>query len=98
VDKDEMHDTIEEMNKDTCAAFALFWNMCRSWLPAGIIDDIDNFVINSGLPPMHPDVQEGHEGEYNIKRDDGLTISFTGVCLAPPMGLAANNYARWMFN
>jgi hypothetical protein len=92
-DKEEMPDTIEELNQDTCAAYALFWNMCQSWLPAEITDEIDDFTVNSGLPPMNPEVQEGHDGDYSFTVD-GPTVNFSGVRLAPPSGLIANNYAR----
>jgi hypothetical protein len=88
-----MQDTIEELDYDTCAAFTFLWNLCCSWLPPVIIDDINSFVENSGLPPMNRDIQEVHEGGYNITIDD-LTISFAHVSLAPPMGLTAHNYAR----
>ena len=88
-----MQDTIEELDQETCAAFAFFWNMCCSWLPPVIIDDIDNFILTSGLPPMNHDVQETHEGNYNCTIGDH-NINFKHVRFAPPMGLAANNYAR----
>lgn len=91
-----MQDTIEDINENTCAAFALFWNICRSWLPPIIIDDIDKFTIGSGLPPMHPDIMEGHDSDYQITIDK-LTFTFSNARLAPPMGLTANNYARCVF-
>lgn len=46
-----MGDTIEELNQDTCAAFALFWNMCLSWLPPEITADISGATLGSGAPP-----------------------------------------------
>ena len=93
-DKTKVQDTIEELNEDTCAAFALFWNLCRSWLPDEIINDIDASTLSLGLPPMAPTVQDSHDGGYHITLPDGLTVSFSDVRLAPPMGLTANNYAR----
>ena len=59
-----MQDTLEELDKDTCAAFALFWNLCHSWVPAEIIDDIDTFTIGAGLPPMDSKIQDTHTGNY----------------------------------
>ncbi|KAF8331270.1 hypothetical protein F5887DRAFT_895022 [Amanita rubescens] len=94
-DKGSMEDTIEDINQNTCAAFALFWNICRSWVPPTIIDDIDKFTIGSGLPPMHPDIIEGHDSDYQITINQ-LTFTFSNARLAPPMGLTANNYARFI--
>jgi len=93
-DKATRQDTIEELNEDTCAAFALFWNLCRSWVPPEVIQDIDTFTLGLGLPPMAPKAQDSHSGDYHITLSNGMAISFSDVRLAPPMGLTANNYAR----
>ena len=45
---------ISELARDTAAAFALFWNLCQSWLPPVIVSDINKFVAMHSLPAMDP--------------------------------------------
>lgn len=85
---------LSELARDTAAVFALFWNLCRSWLPEEIIRDIDNFVATHGLPGMDPGaIAPAPEGAYSITIEDA-TFAFHDVQLAPPMGMMASNYAR----
>ena len=85
---------LSELAQDTAAVFALFWNLCRSWLPEEIISDIDNFVTADGLPGMDPGpITPAPEGAYSITIED-TTFDFHNVQLAPPMGMMASNYAR----
>ncbi len=85
---------ISALARDTAAAFALFWNLCRSWLPDEIIRDIDDFVAAHGLPSMDPTaITPTQDGAYTIAIGD-TNFDFHDVRLAPPMGVMASNYAR----
>ena len=87
----------EEVNNDISAAFALFWNLCRFWLPSTIIADVDNFMQESNIYPMAANSAEkpygNLNGKYIITVDD-TEFEFTDACLAPPAGVVSQNYAR----
>lgn len=86
---------ISELARDTAAVFALFWNLCRSWLPAEIISDIDKFIAAHSLPAMDPAATTpAQEGSYKVTIGD-TDFDFHNVRLAPPMGMMASNYARY---
>lgn len=85
---------ISALARDTAAAFAVFWNLCRSWLPDEIICDIDKFVAAHGPPSMDPTATApAQDGAYTITIGDAA-FDFHDVRLAPPMGVMASNYAR----
>ncbi|KAF8315567.1 hypothetical protein F5887DRAFT_1072859 [Amanita rubescens] len=83
-----------EINANVSAAFALFWNLCRFWLPDPVIDDIDNFMETTGIYPMDGNSRTGKlDGKYTIVAGD-LEFEFTDARLAPPAGVVSQNYAR----
>ncbi|KAF8326288.1 hypothetical protein F5887DRAFT_1084600 [Amanita rubescens] len=83
-----------DLNKRTSSAFAFFWNLCRAWLPEEIITDIDAWLTRTQAPAMDATRQfDSHEGSYDLIVD-GIPFQFTDVCLAPPCGVMARNYAR----
>jgi hypothetical protein len=87
-------ETLSELARDTAAAFALFWNLCQSWLPSEIIQDINNFIAKEELPPMDPaGPTPAQDGAYRVMIED-TSFDFSDVRLTPPMGVMASNYAR----
>ena len=87
-------DDVDELNYNTSAAFAFFWNLCRFWLPDIVIDDIDGFMRDTKIFPMVPNPQIGQlEGKYTVMVDD-VEFEFHDARLAPPAGVVAKNYAR----
>jgi hypothetical protein len=83
-----------DLDKRTSSAFAFFWNLCHAWLPKEIIADIDNWLTKTSAPAMDATHQlHSHEGSYDLIVD-GIPFKFTDVCLAPPSGVMARNYAR----
>lgn len=91
-------DLRSDMNRDISAAFALFWNLCRFWLPDTIIADFDKFMQDTNIYPMNGDpLALGKlEGKYTITFDE-TEFEFTDARLAPPAGNVSTNYARYMF-
>ena len=86
---------IERMNYRTSSAFALFWNLCRSWLPQEIIADIDEFMSSTGISAMDGNRRlSSIDGDYEATVG-GLTYKFSNVRLAPPQGVMAANYSRY---
>ncbi|KAF8341801.1 hypothetical protein F5887DRAFT_1076389 [Amanita rubescens] len=84
---------LEDFDYECSSAFALFWNLARSWLPGEIIQDFDDFIESEGLPPMNSEFQtDGLDGTYTavIK---GVRYNFTDARLAPPQGYFGGNYA-----
>jgi hypothetical protein len=89
---------VEDLDQRTAAAFALFWNLSRSWLPEPIIRDFDDFIKKNGVPPMNRQwTTPTQEGSYKVTIE-GVTFDFDDAHLAPPMGLVASNYARYGAN
>jgi hypothetical protein len=84
----------QKLDYQTSAAFALFWNMCRNWLPDCVISDIDQFVETTGLYSMDSNQRlGGRNGEYTIPIHN-TSFTFSNAQLAPPTGVMAQNYAR----
>lgn len=85
---------VDTLAHQTSAVFALFWNLCRSWLPGGIIGDFDDFIRKNGFPAMNRDWKTtSREGSYEVVIGE-TSFNFHDVELAPPMGLMASNYSR----
>lgn len=83
------------MNYQISSAFALFWNLCRAWLPDEIIADFDKFMTETGIAAMGGDRRSCTlDGDYEAMVD-GQTHKFSDVRLAPPQGAMAVNYARY---
>lgn len=83
----------DKMNKNISAAFALFWNLCRFWLPPVVINDIDKFMEDTKIYPMDGSARTGKlSGKYEVIVD-GVEFEFTDARLAPPAGVVAQNYA-----
>jgi len=86
---------VDTMNYKISSAFALFWNLCRAWLPADIIADFDKFMTETGITVMGGDRHScALDGDYEAMVD-GQTYKFSDVRLAPPQGAMAVNYARY---
>ncbi|KAF8351718.1 hypothetical protein F5887DRAFT_874065 [Amanita rubescens] len=88
-------DLRDDMNRDISSAFALFWNLCRFWLPDTIIADFDQFMQDTNIFPMNsnPSALGMLDGKYTILVDD-TEFEFTDARLAPPAGNVSKNYAR----
>ncbi|XP_006463317.1 hypothetical protein AGABI2DRAFT_55728, partial [Agaricus bisporus var. bisporus H97] len=88
-------------NVKGASAFALFWNMVRTVAPVEVLNDFDNFLQSSGIWRMDArgEIPYNHktgQGNYTIELPDGLAFTFHGAELAPPAGICARNYARFM--
>ncbi|KAF8347507.1 hypothetical protein F5887DRAFT_881786, partial [Amanita rubescens] len=85
---------VDNLAQQTSAVFALFWNLCRAWLPDEIISDFEDFIHKNGLPAMNRDWKTTtREGSYEVVIGE-TSFNFHDVELAPPMGLMASNYSR----
>ncbi|EKM74530.1 hypothetical protein AGABI1DRAFT_14922, partial [Agaricus bisporus var. burnettii JB137-S8] len=82
-------------------AFALFWNMVRSVAPGEVIDDFKHFLRTSKIRRMDArgnllyNPKTGR-GNYRVDLSSGLAFTFHDAELAPPAGVCARNYARFM--
>lgn len=103
--KDLPKEVITDLNYRSSSAFALFWNLCKGTLPAPIIDDFHSFFEREDMLRMNPaagaaeDFASGKNhrvtGDYSIQIGDEKFV-FKNVELAPPSGVFARNYARFM--
>jgi hypothetical protein len=87
----------EEVNNDISAAFALFWNLCRFWLPSTIIANVDNFMQESNIYLMAANSAGKSYGNLDgkyIVTVDNTEFEFTDVRLVPLAGVVSQNYAR----
>lgn len=76
------------------SAFALFWNMTRSFGPPEVVKDFENFMEVLGIPAMDPALyRPGPAQEYTVPVN-GTNIVFTNAHMAPPQGAFARNYGR----
>lgn len=90
----------DEENKVGSSAFALFWNMVRTVAPNEVLDDFDDFLHTLGIRRMDGggvmphDIETGR-GDYTIEIPN-FSFTFHGAELAPPGGVCARNYARYV--
>jgi hypothetical protein len=84
------------LNYDTSSVFALFWNMLRNTIPPFIINNtiecfdrmkIHRMDSNERLPTGR--------GKYTVTVDD-IQVDFHNAELAPPRGVMAINYVRFI--
>ena len=67
------------MNYRMSLAFVLFWNLCQSWLPQGIIADIDEFMSSTGISALDGNhCLSSIDGDYKATVG-GLTYKFSNV-------------------
>jgi hypothetical protein len=86
----------DDLNANVSAAFALFWNLRCFWLPPVVICNIDDFMEETNMCSMSPDICPGKiEGKYMVTVDD-IEFEFADARLAPPGGIVSKNYARWV--
>lgn len=91
-------ETVQNLDTDTSAVFAMFWNMCRAWLPDEIIKDIDAFTRRTRIPLMDGGHRiDANTGKYAVFID-GIEIEFYDALLAPPTGVMSTNYARFVLD
>lgn len=77
------------------SAFALFWNMIRSFGPPEVVADFENFIKTYGIYPVDPQIgRSGPKGQYSVPIN-GTTVLFTNAHMSPPQGAFARNYARY---
>src|SRR6266550_9410439 len=75
----------EDLDVATSSVFAMFWNICRAWLPCFVIQDIANFTSSNHIALM-----DGHHkkdttyGTYTVNIND-IEIEFHDALLAPPL-------------
>lgn len=81
------------------------WQWIRSTLPTEVLDDINNFADDSGLPRTDPDnptaalppLEKGNDehllGECSVTIN-GDELEFSNAELAPPAGVAGKNCSR----
>ena len=87
---------IHKLDFESSSVFALFWNMAKTHFPDAIIKDTTDFFTSIGACGMDADSgAKATKGIYGLEVD-GLNIEFHGVDLAPPMGVFASNYAKWV--
>ncbi|KAJ3875338.1 hypothetical protein F5051DRAFT_333991 [Lentinula edodes] len=78
---------------EASSVFAVFWNLVRAHAPREVIDDLEEFVIKSGIYRMDEHVHGGGgEKKYTVPVN-GVELTFSGADMAPPSGVFARNYA-----
>jgi hypothetical protein len=89
---------VQSLDYQTSSAFAIFWNLCRAWLPAEIIEDITQYMGKTKIPSMDASRSlSSRTGAYTVIAD-GAKFEFSNVDLAPLTGVMARNYSRCDFN
>ncbi len=81
------------------SAFALIWNILRKRLPPEIQKEWIGWLKNGKFPAMNPEWADhaDNRGSYSICVK-GETIKFNNAELAPPTGVMAQNYARYVWD
>ena len=90
---------IEGLDYETSSVFTLFWNMCKHRLPAGIIDDIEDYMAETGIRRMDGNglmasAQDPSKGDFIVSAGDAVQFKICEADLAPPTGVFAANYSR----
>lgn len=92
----------EMINYEASSAFAVLWGLARSQLLPEIVADFDNFLEKIG-PELRMDgdktmgVDKSGRGKYKITLDEGeREFEFHNAELAPPTGVMAENYCRYV--
>ncbi|KAJ3897355.1 hypothetical protein F5879DRAFT_927907 [Lentinula edodes] len=71
---------------EASSVFAVFWNLVRAHAPREVIDDLEEFVIRSGIYRMDEHVHGGGgEKKYTVPVN-GAELTFSGADMAPPSG------------
>ncbi|KAF9074235.1 hypothetical protein BDP27DRAFT_1214783 [Rhodocollybia butyracea] len=87
----------EKVQYKASSAFALFWNLVKSLGPQEVVDDLEDFVKKHNLYKMDPAVLRGGRiRTYTVDVDGEVPIIFRNADLAPPSGVFARNYARYV--
>ncbi|KAK7441587.1 hypothetical protein VKT23_016579 [Stygiomarasmius scandens] len=73
-------DDISSLRYEQASIFALFWNLVRNIFPSEIIGTFDEFIKSNNL----------------VRMDDGIFSGGGGADMAPPSGVCASNYARYV--
>ncbi|KAI1504255.1 hypothetical protein F5X99DRAFT_406324 [Biscogniauxia marginata] len=80
----------KQLNDRAQGMAGLAWNMMKSRLPPEIIADYNDTIFDNDFPRM----DMGREDESFTFRVGGKDVTFEGLELPPPSGIAAINYAR----
>ncbi len=102
-DRSAHENDASEMHYRCSAAFALFWNLCKSVVPDEIIKDFVTYLRELGIGRMDGDgvmaCDDEGKGSYKVEIETGpdkerRVFEFKNVDLAPPTGVSGENYAR----
>lgn len=94
LDKSLDEETKDVYRTESSSAFALFWNMVRSFGPREVVEDFEKFMEKEGIYAMDPAIGRcGPERQYTVPVN-GINILFTKAHMAPPQGALARNYGR----
>ncbi|KAF9065567.1 hypothetical protein BDP27DRAFT_1157645, partial [Rhodocollybia butyracea] len=87
----------EEVQYKATSAFALFWNLVKSLGPQEVVEDLEDFVKKHDLYKMDTAVlRGGRTRTYAVDVDGEVPLVFRNADLAPPSGVFARNYARYV--
>lgn len=93
-------DFIDKLDRETAHAFSLFWTLIRRRLPDEVSSDLAAWLTETGIYRMNKDILEGFQdkadhGEIELDIGDNL-FNFQWAELAPPSGVMAANYSRYL--
>ncbi|KAF5380244.1 hypothetical protein D9757_008252 [Collybiopsis confluens] len=90
----QTEDQKKSIRYQAASVFALFWNLVRALGPVGAVQDMENFLEESGIYRMDTGaLYEDCKGAYTIEAD-GVPMRFADAHMAPPSGVMARNYCR----
>ncbi|KAF5341339.1 hypothetical protein D9757_015476 [Collybiopsis confluens] len=90
----QTEDQKKSIRYQAALVFALFWNLVRALGPVGAVQDMENFLEESGIYRMDTGaLYEDCKGAYTIEAD-GVPMRFADAHMAPPSGVMARNYCR----
>lgn len=86
-----------ELQYKSALVFALFWNLVKSLGPSVVVADLEDLVKDNNLYRINTAIANGGKQQtYTIDVDGGVPVAFHNAELAPPSGVFARNYARWV--
>ncbi|THV03261.1 hypothetical protein K435DRAFT_651827 [Dendrothele bispora CBS 962.96] len=89
-------DDIASLRYQQASAFALLWNLACNIFPDEVIDTFNDFVESNNLVRMDDGILSGGGGgQYSVFCEDE-EIVFRSAEMAPPSGVCARNYARYV--
>ncbi|KAJ3737247.1 hypothetical protein DFJ43DRAFT_987971 [Lentinula guzmanii] len=94
--KNQSEDSAFALRLRQSSAFAIMWNMCLSGLPDEVLLDYEDWRRRSLIYPMDPAVKFGEEERVITVKYRGEDLKFHNATMAPPCGVFAVNYSRYI--